>query len=90
MDRIIQHGSTPDGPNPQLDMPAFGDDNTLTQQEIADLEAYVLELNGVDRGRLEYPGMAPRRFFGFAVGAFGLVGLGLGGLRLVIGRKSAT
>jgi hypothetical protein len=83
IDRIIQYGSTPDGPNPQLDMPAFGDDNTLTQPEIADLEAYVLELNGVDRGQLEYPGMAPQRFFALAVGAFGLVGLGLGGLWLI-------
>jgi ubiquinol-cytochrome c reductase cytochrome b subunit len=90
MDRIIQHGSTPDGPNPQLDMPAFGDDNTLTQQEIADLEAYVLQLNGVDRGQLEYPGIAPRRFFEFALGAFGLVGLGLGGLWLVRSKRSAT
>jgi ubiquinol-cytochrome c reductase cytochrome b subunit len=87
IDRIIQHGSTPNGPNPQLDMPAYGDDNTLTQQEIADLEAYVLELNGVDRGQLENPGMAPRRFFELALGAFGLVGLGLVGVWLISSTK---
>jgi ubiquinol-cytochrome c reductase cytochrome b subunit len=90
IDRIIQHGSTPDGPNPQLDMPAFGDDHTLTQQEIADLEAYILQLNGVDRGQLDYPGLAPKRFFEFTAGAFALVGLGLGGLWLVISRKSTN
>jgi ubiquinol-cytochrome c reductase cytochrome b subunit len=77
VDRIIQHGSIPDGPHPQLDMPAFGDTSSLTQQEIADLEAYVLQLNGVDRAQLEHPGIAPQRFFALTLGAFGLLGLGL-------------
>jgi ubiquinol-cytochrome c reductase cytochrome b subunit len=77
IDRIIQHGSTPDGPHPQLDMPAFGDTHSLTQQEIADLEAYVLQLNGVDRAKLEHPGIPPQRFFALTLGAFALVGLGL-------------
>jgi hypothetical protein len=44
-------------------MPAFGNRQSLTQQEIADLEAYVLRLNGVDRGRPMHPGVEPRRFF---------------------------
>jgi mono/diheme cytochrome c family protein len=49
IDPFLQHGSTPDGPDPTLKMPAFGDAHTLTQPQIADLEAYVLQLNGVDR-----------------------------------------
>jgi ubiquinol-cytochrome c reductase cytochrome b subunit len=77
IDRIIQHGSIPDGPNPQLRMPAFGDTHSLTQQEIADLEAYVLQLNGVDRAQLEHTGIAPRRFFAITLAASGLVGIGL-------------
>jgi len=47
IDRIIQHGSIPDGPQPALFMPNWGDSRTLSQQEIADVEAYVMSLNGV-------------------------------------------
>jgi len=60
---IIQHGSVPAGPNPALRMPAFGDSNDLSPQQIANLEAYILRLNGVDRAQLVNPGMAPRTFF---------------------------
>lgn len=60
IDRIIQHGSTPPGTAPKLVMPAFGDTNSLTQQEISDIEAYVLQLNHVDRAQLENPGIAPK------------------------------
>jgi len=49
IDRIIQHGSIPDGPNPALFMPNWGDSRALSQQEIADVEAYVMRLNGVRR-----------------------------------------
>jgi mono/diheme cytochrome c family protein len=49
IDRIIQHGSVPDGPDPRLIMPDWGDSKTLSQQQIADLEAYVMRLNGVNR-----------------------------------------
>lgn len=80
IDRFIQHGVTPAGPNPALHMPSFGASRTLTQQEIADIEAYVLRLNGVDRARLEHPGLLPQRFFLLTLVAFGLTGLGLGGL----------
>jgi mono/diheme cytochrome c family protein len=45
IDQILQHGSTPDGPSPQLEMPAFGDQNLLTQQQIADIIAYIIKLN---------------------------------------------
>jgi mono/diheme cytochrome c family protein len=47
IDRIIQHGSIPDGTNPELFMPNWGDSRALSQQEIADVEAYIMRLNGV-------------------------------------------
>ena len=47
IDRYIQHGSIPDGPKPELFMPDWGDSRALSQQEIADVEAYVMRLNGV-------------------------------------------
>jgi mono/diheme cytochrome c family protein len=49
IDRIIQHGSIPDGPKPELFMPNWGDSRALSQQDIADVEAYVMRLNGVRR-----------------------------------------
>lgn len=51
IDRIIQHGSIPDGPKPELFMPNWGDSRALSQQEIADVEAYVMRLNGVRKGK---------------------------------------
>ena len=80
IDRFIQHGSTPAGPNPAIRMPAFGDTNTLTQQEIANIEAYILHINGIDRAQIVNPGMEPQRFFILVVIAYGLVVLLLGGL----------
>lgn len=47
IDLFIQHGSRPDGSNPVFSMPAWGDGNRLTQQQIADVEAYVMQLNGL-------------------------------------------
>jgi mono/diheme cytochrome c family protein len=49
IDRYIQHGSIPDGPQPNLFMPDWGDSKALSQQEIADLEAYIMHLNGISR-----------------------------------------
>jgi mono/diheme cytochrome c family protein len=46
LDLFIQNGSIPEGPNPLLMMPAFGENKMLTQQQIADIIAYVLSLNG--------------------------------------------
>ena len=45
IDLFIEHGSTPGGPNPQLLMPAWGDEKKLSPQEIADVIAYVVSLN---------------------------------------------
>jgi ubiquinol-cytochrome c reductase cytochrome b subunit len=80
IDRYIQHGAVPAGPNPVIRMPAFGDTSVLTQQEIANVEAYILRLNGVDRAQLVKPGMQPRRFLLLIVVIYGLVILALGGL----------
>jgi len=45
IDLFIQHGSTPSGPNPAISMPAWGDLQVLTQQQIADVIAYLISLN---------------------------------------------
>jgi len=45
LDLFIQHGSTPAGPNPSIAMPAWGDSGVLTQQQIADVIAYIISLN---------------------------------------------
>jgi mono/diheme cytochrome c family protein len=73
IDRIIQHGSIPDGPHPALHMLPFGDDHTLTQAQIANVEAYVLRLNGVNRAQLVHPGISPKLFFWLVLAAFAVV-----------------
>lgn len=45
IDLFIQHGSTPEGPKPAVSMPAWGDKQQLTQQQIADVIAYIIHLN---------------------------------------------
>jgi len=47
LDLFIEHGSTPEGPNPKQVMPAWGDTKKLTPQQIADVIAYVISLNPV-------------------------------------------
>jgi uncharacterized repeat protein (TIGR01451 family) len=47
LDLFIQHGSQPAGPSPKESMPNWGDHKDLTQQQIADVEAYVMLMNGV-------------------------------------------
>jgi mono/diheme cytochrome c family protein len=46
VDLFIEHGSTPAGPGPTFSMPAWGDKQLLTPQQIADVLAYVISLNG--------------------------------------------
>ncbi len=86
-DRYIQHGSIPKGPNPGLHMLPFGDSNALSQQAISQIEAYILQLNGVDRAQIARPGLQPLTFFWLAVVIFGLIGLTLTGSWIRI-RKS--
>jgi mono/diheme cytochrome c family protein len=45
LDLVIQNGSTPVGESPKLTMPSFGEQGVLTQQQIADVIAYVMSLN---------------------------------------------
>ncbi len=45
VDLFVEHGSTPDGSNPKLVMPAWGDQKLLTPQQIADVIAYIISLN---------------------------------------------
>ena len=45
LDLFIEHGSTPSGTNPQLTMPAIGDEGRLSPQQIADVIAYIISLN---------------------------------------------
>jgi mono/diheme cytochrome c family protein len=45
MDVVIEHGSTPSGVDTTSKMPAFGDEGALKPQQIADVIAYVLQLN---------------------------------------------
>ncbi len=80
--RFIQHGSAPAGSKPSLSMPAFGDGQTLTQQEIANIEAYILSINGVDRAQLINPGMRPRNFFILITAVYVLIILLQGGIRI--------
>lgn len=47
IDLFVQHGSKPSGDSPAIAMPGWGDAKKLTQQQIADVEAYIMQLNGV-------------------------------------------
>lgn len=75
IDPYLQHGSRPEGPKPARSMPGFGDSFALTQAQISHLEAYVLDLNGVGREKIERPGLRPGVFFLIVAAAF--VGLGI-------------
>ncbi len=77
IDRFIQHGSVPQGTNPKFHMLPFGDDNSLTQQAISNVESYVLQLNGVNRAELLHPGVKAHYYFWAVVVFFGLVALPL-------------
>jgi len=45
LDLFLQNGSVPEGPNAAFQMPAWGADRGLTQQQIADVVAYLISLN---------------------------------------------
>ncbi len=80
IDRFIQHGATPPGPAPALQMPAFGTTHSLTLPEIANIEAYVLSLNGVDAAKIIHPGISPLHFVEGTAVLFALSLLVIGGL----------
>ncbi len=85
LDRYIQHGSVPPGKKPSLSMPAFGDTHGLTQQQIANVEAYVMRLNSVDRSQIINPGMEPRNFFILVASVYILMLFIQGGIRIKSG-----
>ncbi|MCL4529384.1 MAG: c-type cytochrome [Chloroflexi bacterium] len=58
IDLFVQHGSTPSGPSPTFSMPAWGDSGKLTQQQIADVIAYIISLNPVSPSATEAPSSA--------------------------------
>jgi mono/diheme cytochrome c family protein len=70
IDRIIQHGSAPPGSNPQLHMEDYGDSRALTQQEIANIEAYILNINGIDRAEIEITSFSPEEYYIIVAGTF--------------------
>jgi mono/diheme cytochrome c family protein len=45
LDLFVEHGSTPEGVNPTFSMLPWGDKGLLTPQQIADVIAYVIDLN---------------------------------------------
>jgi mono/diheme cytochrome c family protein len=87
IDRFIQHGSIPQGPDPKFHMLAFGDENSLTQQAISNVEAYVMQLNGVNRAELLHPGVQARYYFWVVTIIFALALAGLW-FRSETGRKN--
>jgi ubiquinol-cytochrome c reductase cytochrome b subunit len=88
IDAFLQHGSTPAGPHPDLHMPDFGDSDSLTQEQIANLEAYVLSLNGVRRDKIFHPGVPPALFFILVAAVFAVSGLGLAGIGIRLRRQT--
>jgi ubiquinol-cytochrome c reductase cytochrome b subunit len=72
IDRYIQHGVRPEGPAPEKTMPAFGDGLKLTQQMICEIEAYILQLNNVNRAKIMHPGVKPYVFFAITLGGCAL------------------
>jgi len=71
LDRFIQHGSIPAGPHPKFRMLPFGDESSLTQQAISNVEAYVMQLNGANRAELLHPGVKAHYYFWGVVAVFG-------------------
>ena len=80
IDQVIQQGATSPGPGPTLQMPAFGTTHSLTLPEIANIEAYVLSLNGVDTAKIIHPGISPVHFVEGTAVLLVLALLAIGGL----------
>ena len=63
IDVFIQHGSVPAGAYPVQKMFDYGDSHSLTQPQIANIEAYILKLNHVNRAKIEAPNSAKMFFY---------------------------
>jgi len=55
IDRFIQHGSAPPGKNRVFACRLSATASSLTQQQVSNIEAYILKLNGVKRAELINP-----------------------------------
>jgi ubiquinol-cytochrome c reductase cytochrome b subunit len=90
LDEYLQNGSTPDATpttsTPKLKMPSFGNTYALTQEQIANVEAYVMQLNGVQRVVIAYPGIDPKTYFWWVLGGFAVVAV-VSGAALIVGPK---
>jgi ubiquinol-cytochrome c reductase cytochrome b subunit len=101
LDAYLQSGSVPDAApsspassgsatqvaTPRLKMPSFGNTYALTQPQIADLEAYVMRLNGVDRAVIVSPGVAPKVYFWGSLALLALFTIASGWAILYAGRS---
>jgi ubiquinol-cytochrome c reductase cytochrome b subunit len=88
IDIFIQHGAVPAGPDPLHHMPDFGASHTLTQQQISQVEAYILKLNGVDRAKIIHPGVKPEIFVLIVVVVFVFSALVSGAVRTAGKKRS--
>jgi hypothetical protein len=90
IDAYIQNGSAAEpeneGDTPKYSMPSFGNTYAMTQAQIADVEAYVLQLNGTERATIEKPGVDPKTYAWWTLGGFVIVAT-VSGVALVGGRK---
>lgn len=77
IDQYLQNGSspeaTPDGADPMYKMPSLGNTYALTQPQISDVQAYVLQLNGTPRATIAHPGVEPRTYAWWTLGGFAVV-----------------
>jgi hypothetical protein len=78
IDPLLQDGSVPDGKAPKLKMPSFGNTYALSQPEIADIEAYTLRINGVQRAVIASPVVAPIPYLWWTLGGLAIVLVGTG------------
>ena len=90
VDTYVQNGSVPEsdpeGADPKYKMPSFGNTYALSQPQIANAEAYVLQLNGVDNVRIEHPGVEPKTYAYWVFGGFLVVAVA-GGVALAGDRR---
>ncbi len=75
IDRIIQNGSVPQGQSPQLKMEDYGKSHALTQQEIANIEAYISDLNGVNRAEIQITSFSPEEYYIVVASAFAVISI---------------
>ena len=86
VDTYVQDGSVPDpdkdGNDPKYKMPSFGNTYALSQAQIADVEAYVLSVNGTQRAVITKPGVDPQTYAWWTLGGFLVVAV-VSGIALV-------